>query len=226
MGRPLRARAGQLPRRDAVGVRPQSNFRIEPCQRPGILLGSARSDYGRPALVEVALDALTALPNEPGKAGQASVAARARGLIGLSQMNYGDGEYQTGLAACHEAVRLLPGVGRPVRSGDCAQHVGKYAAFQGDSDLAEHALIEAVQIGHALENPALLAFATGVLGQYVYMPRGDLEAAWRSTEESLQYARLAGMTWSVAQGELIFARIAALKESLRLPAHTPRFLRK
>jgi tetratricopeptide (TPR) repeat protein len=161
--------------------------------------------------VEVALDAVTALPNEPGKVGQASVAARARGLLALSQMNYGDGDYQIGLAACHEAVRLYRELGDPFGLGMALGTLGNMAAFQGDSDLAERALLEAVQIGHALENPALLCFATGVLGQYVYMPRGDLEAAWRSTEESMQYARLAGMTWAVAQGELIFARIAALK---------------
>jgi non-specific serine/threonine protein kinase len=160
--------------------------------------------------IQAALDRAAALPEPHGERIRQRQAAQAKGLIGASQMSYGDGDYQTGLDACQEAVRLYEQLGDRPGLGFALGYLGNMAAMQGDMALAEQALTEAVLVGREIENKLILAFALGVLSRFVLLSRGDLAAARASAEESTRFSREAGVPWSEALAELVLARIAAM----------------
>jgi len=57
-----------------------------------------------------------------------------------------------------------------------------------------------------------LSYAHGVLSTYVYLPRGDIESARASAEESLRSSQEGGLSFGVVLGELVLARIAQITE--------------
>ena len=59
--------------------------------------------------LQAALDQTAALPESQGGADRQLQAAQANSLIGISQLNYGDGDYKTSLDACQAGVQqILP----------------------------------------------------------------------------------------------------------------------
>ena len=160
--------------------------------------------------LQAALEREAALPDLEGEAGRQRQAARAKGLIGFCQVSYGDGDYQAGLDASQEAVRLYRQLGDRFGLGFALCYTGSMAAFQNDMALAEQALSEAIKIGHELESNLVLCFATGVFSHFVALPRGDIATARVYAEESAHYAREIGMAWAEAQSEMILARIASI----------------
>jgi tetratricopeptide (TPR) repeat protein len=132
-------------------------------------------------------------------------------LIGISQISYGDGDYRSGLEASQQAVSIYRQLGDSFGLGFALCHQGNMAAFQGDIDLAESSLNEAIRVGRMYGNKLILAYATGVLSQAVYLPRGNISQARAVAEESARYSREIGLPWSVAQTELILATAAAIE---------------
>jgi tetratricopeptide (TPR) repeat protein len=160
--------------------------------------------------LQAALDRPAALPEPDGEALRQRQAARAKGLMGISQMSYGSGDYRSGLDASQEALRLYRELGDWFNIGFALGYIGNMAAFQNDMVLAEQALTEAILVGREHKDKLILDFALGVMSRYVYLPRGDVEKARDSAEESGRFSRELGLSWGVAQTELILARIAAI----------------
>ena len=79
--------------------------------------------------LQAALDKAAALPEPDGEAGRQRQAARAKALIGISQMSYGDGDYQSGLDASQEAVRLYRQLGDRFGLGFALGSMGNMAAI-------------------------------------------------------------------------------------------------
>jgi tetratricopeptide (TPR) repeat protein len=90
-------------------------------------------------------------------------------------------------------------------------YVGNMAAFQGETELAEQALAEAIFIGQEIGNKVVLSYALGVLANHVELPRGDVASARLHNEESARHSRDLGLTWALAQTELVQVSIAALQ---------------
>jgi predicted ATPase/class 3 adenylate cyclase len=160
--------------------------------------------------LQAALDRAAALPEPGDQALRQRQAARAKGLMGFSQMSYGSGDYPSGLNASQEALRFYRETGDWFNIGFALGYIGNMAAFQNDMVLAEQALTEAILIGREHKDKLILDFALGVMSRYVYLPRGDIEMARACAEESGRYSRELGLTWGVAQTELILARIASI----------------
>jgi predicted ATPase len=162
--------------------------------------------------LQAALDRAAALPEPQGdEASHSRQAALAKGLVGLGQIAYGDGDYQSGLEASEQAVSLYKQLGDPFGLGFALSSLGNMAAYQGDLDVAEQTLNEAIRVGREHAIKLILAYATGVLSRSVYLPRGDLSRARTLAEESMHYSQEIGLPWSVAQSELILARIDAIQ---------------
>ena len=126
--------------------------------------------------LQAALDRAAALPEPQGEAGRQRQAAQAKGLIGLSQISYGDGDYQSGLEASRQAVSLYRRLGDAFGLGLALCALGNMLAFQGDLDAAERTLNEAIRVGLEHDIKVVLSYANGVLGQSVYLPRGNIQA--------------------------------------------------
>ncbi len=159
--------------------------------------------------LQAALERAAALPAPPGEAGRSRQVAQAKVLIGLGQLSYADGDYQSGLEASKQAVALYRQLGDAFGLGFALGSLGNMAAFQGDLDLGESTLIEAIRVAREHGNKLVLAYATGVMGRSVYLPRGNLSQARTFAEESIRYSREIGFPWSAALGELLLARIDA-----------------
>jgi tetratricopeptide (TPR) repeat protein len=125
-------------------------------------------------------------------------------------MSYGLGDHQAALVASQEAVNLYRQLEDRFNLGFGLGYLGNMAAFQDDVVLAEHALVEAIQIGRELGSSLILCFALGVFSHYVALPRGDIITARTYAEESSRYAREIGMSWAEAQGEVVMARISSI----------------
>ncbi len=162
--------------------------------------------------LQASLDRAAALPEAHGEADRQRQAARAKGLTQSSQLSYADGNYQVGLNAGQESVRLYRQLGDPFGLGFALCNMGNMAAFQGDMAMAEPALTEAIFIGRETGNKIILCYALGVLSRHILLPRGDIAAAHASAEESVRFSQEAGVPWSEALAELILARIAAMTE--------------
>ncbi len=160
--------------------------------------------------IQAALDRAAALPELHGEAARHRQAAQARGLMGLSSITIGDGDYQTGLDAGKEAARLFRQLGDRPGLGLALAYAGFMAALQNDLAFAEPALLEAIHLGREMGDKPLLSFALGVQSRNIFMPRGDLAAARASDEESIRFSREAGLHWGEALGEVVLARIDAM----------------
>jgi tetratricopeptide (TPR) repeat protein len=148
------------------------------------------------------LEALRALPEPPpGEAARRRQFAWAKGLYGSGQISYGLGDYQTGLEASQEAVRIFRLLGERSNLGYALSQLGNMAAFQGDLDLAEQALLEAIQLGREIGDKVMLCYALGVFSPFVSLPRGDIVTARAYAEESVRYAREIGVLWAEGQGK-------------------------
>jgi len=160
--------------------------------------------------LQASLDRAADLPEPGDQALRQRQAARAKGLMGISQMSYGSGDYRSGLDASQQAVRFYRETGDWFNLGFALGYIGNMAAFQNDMVLAEQALTEAILVGREHGDKLILAFVLGVMSKYVFLPRGDIEAARAYAEESGRFSREIGLSWSVAQTELILARIASI----------------
>jgi non-specific serine/threonine protein kinase len=161
------------------------------------------------------LERAAALREPEGEPGRLRQAAQAKAFIGDSIMSYGEGDFQAGLNAGQDAARLYRQLGDRFGLGMALFNMGNMAALQGDFALAERVLTEAVGIGREIgereiSGQVILAFALGVLGGFVYLPRGDIDAARASAEESVRISREIALPWLEAQGEMILGRIASL----------------
>jgi predicted ATPase/class 3 adenylate cyclase len=164
--------------------------------------------------MQATLDKAAALPEPIGETLHQRQAVMAKGLIGIGQMSYGDGDYQAGLDASQQALRLYQQSGDWFGLGFALGYTGNMAAFQNDMALAEQALTEAIHIGREHGNKLLLCYALGVMSKNVLLPRGDIEAARAYAEESMICAREVGLGWGVAQTELVLTVIALKNKQL------------
>jgi hypothetical protein len=82
------------------------------------------------------------------------------------------------------------------------------AAYQGNFELAEQSLLEAVRVGRETGNKVILCFALSVLSVSVELPRGDIEAARTHLEAGDRFAQDIGLDWAVAQSKLGWIHIA------------------
>jgi MalT-like TPR region len=130
--------------------------------------------------------------------------------MGISQMTMGTGDFQSGLEASQEAARLYRQTGDWFGQAFALGFTGNLAAFQNDGNLAEQALTEAIRLGREHDSKLVLCFAQGVMSKYVFLPRGEIEAARLYAEESVRASREIGLLWAVGQSELILARIASI----------------
>lgn len=159
--------------------------------------------------LQAALECVAALPEAHGEAIRKRQAAQAKGTLWLIDMLIGLGEYQAGLEACNEAVRLYRQLGDRSGLGFALSWTGMLATLQGDNDLAERALAEAILLGRAIDSKLILIFAIGVQSQQLFLPRGDIVAARAGNEESVRLAREANAPWAEAMGVRGLARVAA-----------------
>ena len=160
--------------------------------------------------LQAALDRAMTLTEPTGEAARKMMSAQAKAWLGLGQISYGDGNYPSGLEASQQALALYTQLGDQFGLERALCQLGNMLAFQGDLDAAEMKLNEAVQLCREHDNKLFLCYATGVLSNYVYLPRGDINRATELAKESVFLAREIGAAWGEAQGELVLANIAAL----------------
>ncbi len=163
---------------------------------------------GRSWLQEL-LDRVAALPELLGEAARRREAARAKALIGLSNMALQHGDSVAGLAACEESVRLYRQLGDRRGLGFALAWLGSAANTGGDMAVAERAQAEAIALGRESGDTLMLAFALGVRSEILLVTRGDVAAARAACEESARLSRAAGAHWGAAQSLRGLARIAA-----------------
>ena len=63
-------------------------------------------------------------------------------------------------------------------------------------DLAEHALTEASTWGESMAISWSWSYATGVLGNNVYLPRGDIARPAAMPKKAYVFSREIGLAWS------------------------------
>jgi tetratricopeptide (TPR) repeat protein len=161
--------------------------------------------------LHAALERVSALPETTGEASRKRQAVIGNGLLGISQISYGLGDYQVGLETSQQAVGLFRQLEDRNSLGFALCYLGNMAAYQNDFEMAEQSLMEAISIGKALVNNLILGYSTGVLSDIVLRPRGDLSGALFYAEESLRYSHEIPFPWAEAQAELGLARIATIQ---------------
>lgn len=134
---------------------------------------------------------------------------RAKALIALGQLRFGQGDNFGSLKAFEEVESLLGQIGEKRLLSQVLSFIAIARAFMGQRDIAYAAVEHAITLAREVGDKISLGMALADMAAVLTMTQGDLNMARPYHKEGIQLLRETGSHWLVAMTEFGFGLFAA-----------------
>jgi predicted ATPase/class 3 adenylate cyclase len=160
-------------------------------------------------LVTEALGRAKELPPVEGEMARERNAIRAKALIALGQLRFGQGDNLGSLKAFEEAESLLGQIGEKRLLSQLLSFIAVSRAFLGQIDIAYATAQNALALAREAEDKISLGMALTDMAGVITMTQGDINMARSYHVEGIQLLRETGSHWLVVMTEFGFGLFIA-----------------